>query len=774
MKQLYSILFVGCCVCFSISLQSQTISPTPQGQNFVGPPQVNNFQKQLMPTKDEPDAENGSCTDLDGDFCTPCVDPQSGSSLACHFFENGWVMPIDVSGISGTQEVTQICLDQDSQGADPLVEVNLYCDPGGGAVPFRDGAFTPIAAQTYQALNANSGTCVCITINTPPSIDASCGTLWVEFIVQGDPTFGSAFLSTPLSCNGNFADGTASYIWANTCAITSPVSFATIGFPFLDGIVSAELCPAASDPCDPDVEKPSISCASNFSQSTDTGVCDASVTIPNPTYSDNCAIDKVEFRYREVDGSNNPIGPWSSWMDESNNTQTFDEGRWKIRWRATDTSGNKKGCNHFLDVTDDEGPDMQCKDATVSLSGGSGSLSVSDVDDGSTDNCGITSLVLDETSFDCTDQGTFSVTLTGEDAAGNSESCTAEVTVNSGSAVSGDVVTNNEGTGTGFTFNFVKVDRTGDLSCILFMDWNTADGTATIADNDYLAGSGVHIWPPGNGTFRYSIVRTVKDANVEPTENYFVEFDGSATATSGEVIAVNDDNGGGLVGTGDYDYYNSDFEKSQIEICDGKDNDGNGLIDDGLAAEIYVGHIFLRSQKDVYNFPPCVAALDGNLHIEGRDIVDLSPLSNLQVVGGSVTIQNTSLTNLYDLEMLNQVAMDIEISNNAQLDNLDDFAVKVQTFGAFHFEPGYANEISKAVLNIFPNPANEVLNVHFEHNANVSEVKIYNTLGEIVHQQNLLDANANLIIDTKDFSRGMYLVSAKVNGQVISKKLILE
>ncbi len=144
-----------------------------------------------------------------------------------------------------------------------------------------------------------------------------------------------------------------------------------------------------------DTEKPTISCASNMTVGTDHDMCNASVTIDNPTADDCYGVDKVEFRYREVDNSNNPIGPWSSWMDESVNTQTFDLGKFKVRWRAEDAAGNKKGCNQYVTVQDNEAPDIKCKDVTTTVgSFGYAHVLPNDVDDGTTDNCSLKSLFL--------------------------------------------------------------------------------------------------------------------------------------------------------------------------------------------------------------------------------------------------------------------------------------------------------------------------------------------------------------------------------------------
>ncbi len=75
-------------------------------------------------------------------------------------------------------------------------------------------------------------------------------------------------------------------------------------------------------------------------------------------------------------------------------------------------------------------PLVYTKDITVDVGEScSASITANDVDNGSWDNIGIVSKSLDITSFDCDDIGEVVVTLTVEDAAGNSASGTATVTV---------------------------------------------------------------------------------------------------------------------------------------------------------------------------------------------------------------------------------------------------------------------------------------------------------------------------------------------------------
>ena len=71
-----------------------------------------------------------------------------------------------------------------------------------------------------------------------------------------------------------------------------------------------------------------------------------------------------------------------------------------------------------------------CQDITVQLdTSGEVSINTGQIDNGSSDACGIASLVLDKTLFTCTDLGTNTVTLTATDNNGNIATCDATVTV---------------------------------------------------------------------------------------------------------------------------------------------------------------------------------------------------------------------------------------------------------------------------------------------------------------------------------------------------------
>ncbi|MEQ8706902.1 MAG: hypothetical protein RIC19_23420, partial [Phaeodactylibacter sp.] len=129
------------------------------------------------------------------------------------------------------------------------------------------------------------------------------------------------------------------------------------------------------------------------------------------------------------EGEIDPCGLASLSLDKT----TFDcndVGTNTVTLTATDVNGNTSTCTSTVTVVDNVAPQALCQDVTVQLdASGNGALSTAQVDSGSGDGCGIFSLSLDKTAFDCGDVGTNTVTLTATDVNGNTSTCTSTVTV---------------------------------------------------------------------------------------------------------------------------------------------------------------------------------------------------------------------------------------------------------------------------------------------------------------------------------------------------------
>ena len=105
-------------------------------------------------------------------------------------------------------------------------------------------------------------------------------------------------------------------------------------------------------------------------------------------------------------------------------------GEYTYELETRDTSGNTALSNVTITVADETAPTVLTKDITIQLDeNGKAEITAAQVDNGSTDNCGIESLVLDITDFTSADLGENTVTLTVTDASGNSTTAEATVTV---------------------------------------------------------------------------------------------------------------------------------------------------------------------------------------------------------------------------------------------------------------------------------------------------------------------------------------------------------
>ncbi|MFZ2339510.1 MAG: gliding motility-associated C-terminal domain-containing protein [Bacteroidales bacterium] len=99
---------------------------------------------------------------------------------------------------------------------------------------------------------------------------------------------------------------------------------------------------------------------------------------------------------------------------------------------VTDDEGLSSTCEAIVTVEDKTPPVINVKPFTLVLSpDGSGTLSASDIDNGSYDNCGEVSLSVSPTSFTCSYLGEQTVVLTATDSNGNSTSRNAIISVES-------------------------------------------------------------------------------------------------------------------------------------------------------------------------------------------------------------------------------------------------------------------------------------------------------------------------------------------------------
>ncbi len=107
-----------------------------------------------------------------------------------------------------------------------------------------------------------------------------------------------------------------------------------------------------------------------------------------------------------------------------------DIGSNSVNLTVVDSAGNNASASATVTVEDNTAPQASASNATIYVdASGAASITAAQVDNGSTDNCGISTLSLSQTNFNCGNLGANSVTFTAEDASGNQASTTITITV---------------------------------------------------------------------------------------------------------------------------------------------------------------------------------------------------------------------------------------------------------------------------------------------------------------------------------------------------------
>lgn len=330
--------------------------------------------------------------------------------------DNGTTLVDETGGNDGTLNGT-------THVTDAPFRPTVSWSPGGGAGTTNDVSPTVNTTYTYTLteplLGCTTSGSIAVTVNkvslSASVTDETCtgsGNGAINLTPSGGVTPYSYVWSTAdgSGLNGSSEDqtglapGTYDVVVtdANGCSATGSYTVATV----------------------PDVTNPTITAPSDINQVADNGVCTAAVSVPNPTYSDNCSVASLlwEMTGATVDNSAgsgiNSVG-----------TYTFNKGTTTITWIVTDAAGNSAQASMNVTVTDDQNPTITAP-TDVSVSADAGSCLATSVALGSpttSDNCGVGSVTNDAPAT--FPKGTTVVTWTVTDNSGNIATATQNVTV---------------------------------------------------------------------------------------------------------------------------------------------------------------------------------------------------------------------------------------------------------------------------------------------------------------------------------------------------------
>ena len=299
--------------------------------------------------------------DANGDASITAVDIDGGSDDACNFTLAVSTTTFDCSNV-GPNTVTLTLTDASNNSSS--------CD----------------ATVTVEDVTAPAALCQDITIQLDANGDAS---ITAEDIDGGSDD----------ACNFTLAASTTSFDCSNVGpnTVTLTVTDASNNSSSCDATVTVE-----------DVTAPAALCQDITIQLDANG--DASITA------------------EDIDGGSDDACNFTL----AASTTTFDcsnVGANTVTLTVTDASNNSSSCDATVTVEDVTAPSALCQDITIQLdANGAASITAEDIDGGSDDACNF-SLAASTTSFDCSNVGPNTVTLTVTDASNNSSSCDATVTV---------------------------------------------------------------------------------------------------------------------------------------------------------------------------------------------------------------------------------------------------------------------------------------------------------------------------------------------------------
>lgn len=88
---------------------------------------------------------------------------------------------------------------------------------------------------------------------------------------------------------------------------------------------------------------------------------------------------------------------------------------------------------------------------------------------------------------------------------------------------------------------------------------------------------------------------------------------------------------------------------------------------------------------------------------------------------------------------------------------------------------GISDAGSLTGINIFPNPSNGIINIHFTHDISLAEVSIANTMSTIVHSEVFKEITGKILsIDLSDLPHGIYFIKVKSDQAEMTAKIVIQ
>ncbi len=257
----------------------------------------------------------------------------------------------------------------------------------------------------------NTATCsfdVMITDDEDPTITCPAP---INVNVDAETCGAVVEFSTPEGFD-NSGDVTVTQIAGPASGETFPVGTTTVTFQVEDASGNTATC--SFDVTVNDNEAPEITSVSNITQNVDVDSCSATVEYELPTATDNCEGVEVTLTEGLASGSEFPLGVT------------------EVTYTATDAAGNEVTTTFTVTVVDNIAPEISCANDISDTVGENGTTAVVTYDAPvASDNCEFT---VEQTAGLASGSefplGTTTNTFVVTDAAGNTATCSFDVTIN--------------------------------------------------------------------------------------------------------------------------------------------------------------------------------------------------------------------------------------------------------------------------------------------------------------------------------------------------------
>ncbi|MEM7163005.1 MAG: HYR domain-containing protein [Bacteroidota bacterium] len=359
-----------------------------------------------------------TCDDLGLNSLIYTVTDPSGNASSCPLeiqiidsIPPSIVCPVDTilindNGLCGAEFSFELPFVLDNCSIDTLVQIDMS--------GLASDSLFPIGLSTLEYMvtdqSGNSSTCsINITVidEEDPSIECPSDTT-----LSTDAGICGAIFTYSITYNDNCPGAVLVQNSGLNSGEVFPVGTTVVSYTVTDASGNEVTCSFNVNVIDD--EDPVIECSPNILVNTDPAICGAIVTYTFPTVSDNCPNEIL------VQTDNSGLASGS----------LFPVGTTSIEYTVTDASGNSSTCSFDVTVEDNEAPVCNAQDLNIFVDqNNTVIISPLDIDNGSTDNCGIATYALSQNEFDCNDVGGQTVTLTVTDIYGNISTCNAIVTV---------------------------------------------------------------------------------------------------------------------------------------------------------------------------------------------------------------------------------------------------------------------------------------------------------------------------------------------------------